>query len=362
MGLGDTLGVLPPECGGTGVTYADGNMYAYFDTIPTLYAGTSVKRVVHQSAKEIDENAFKDCTKLTEVVAPSVTKIGDSAFSGCASLTSFSSPNVTSLGSSAFIGCASLTSVSLPKVTGIPASSFKGLANLASFDSRNVSSVGANAFEGCKNLKSMDLSSATTIGNGAFSGCSNLSTVKFNPNGVSLNGSTFSNSGISGVFEVPDKMEVTSDSNSGGDFAGCKISGIIFKDGSRILTDETNKYNKRFPFSGVNGLKFVDFAGLEYIGYGLIQSYSTNAIYVFIPKGLEVSETCWSGYSSTNTIFGKVNIYMYTEMSRDEFKKAKLDRPGYGGITYGSVYGNYNYGVSHEQFKSIVKSKCGISY
>lgn len=89
LGLGDTLGVLPPECGGTGVTYADGNMYAYFDTIPTLYAGTSVKRVVHQSAKEIDENAFKDCTKLTEVVAPSVTKIGGSAFSGCTSLASF---------------------------------------------------------------------------------------------------------------------------------------------------------------------------------------------------------------------------------------------------------------------------------
>ena len=59
----------------------------------------------------IGNNAFRDCTSLTEVKIPdSVINIGDYAFSDCDSLTNITIPDsVTSIGDSAFSDCNNLT-------------------------------------------------------------------------------------------------------------------------------------------------------------------------------------------------------------------------------------------------------------
>ncbi len=77
----------------------------------------------------IDENAFEDCTKITEVVFPkSVKEIKNSAFSGCSSLeTVVFSSELSSIGAEAFSGCA-------VKTLKIPS---------------DVSFIGENAFKDC---------------------------------------------------------------------------------------------------------------------------------------------------------------------------------------------------------------------
>ena len=74
-------------------------------TIPNIIDG---KPVV-----EIGENAFSNCSSLTNIEIPSgVTSIGDYAFSNCSSLRSIEIPSmVTSIGESAFKDCSNLIEV-----------------------------------------------------------------------------------------------------------------------------------------------------------------------------------------------------------------------------------------------------------
>ena len=63
----------------------------------------------------IGNNAFRDCTSLTEVKIPdSVINIGDYAFYGCTSLTGITIPDgVTSVGFQTFSGCISLKEIAI---------------------------------------------------------------------------------------------------------------------------------------------------------------------------------------------------------------------------------------------------------
>ena len=58
----------------------------------------------------IEENAFYNCSSLTEVIIPdTVSKVGGYAFRGCTSLTKVFIPQNTSIGENTFYGCNSLT-------------------------------------------------------------------------------------------------------------------------------------------------------------------------------------------------------------------------------------------------------------
>ena len=108
--------------------------------------------------KKIDEDAFKNNSKIRSITIPSsVTTIGSSAFSGCSNLitvTISENSQLTSIGNEAFYNCSSLTSIYIPD---------------------SVTTIGSGAFWNCSSLTSIYIpDSVTSIGNRAFRYSSNL--------------------------------------------------------------------------------------------------------------------------------------------------------------------------------------------
>ena len=112
--------------------------------ITTISFGTGVKF--------IPDDAFKDCTNLTNVELDDVTEIGSNAFQGCSSLISIDLGSVTSIGSHAFDSCTNLASIDLSNVETIDVDAFSGCTKLTSIDLSNVETIDANVFSGCTNL------------------------------------------------------------------------------------------------------------------------------------------------------------------------------------------------------------------
>ncbi len=117
-------------------------------TIPGKYKGKAVTA--------IEENAFKDCSQITEVSIPeSIETIGAGAFHGCMELTTINLPeSLKEVSGSTFSGCSSLKSITLPL---------------------SLETIGSYAFYGCTGLEIITIpEKCTEISSDAFSGCSNL--------------------------------------------------------------------------------------------------------------------------------------------------------------------------------------------
>lgn len=109
--------------------------------------------IIPTSVKEIKNNAFDECSKLTFVaISESVTSIGDYTFYNCNSLTSVSIPDdVTSIGNYAFSGCNNLSSISIPQ---------------------GVMNIGSYTFANCSDLTSITIpNSVPEVAEGTFFGC-----------------------------------------------------------------------------------------------------------------------------------------------------------------------------------------------
>ena len=150
---------------------------SYDDTItmPTVL-------ILGGSVVSINEDAFRDCTSLTNVVIDSsVTVIGQSAFENCNSLTSITIPNsVTTIGQSAFENCSSLTSITIPNsVTYIGGCAFALCTSLTSITIPNsVTKIDIETFYGCKSLRIIELpASLNNINTAAFYNCSKIHTI-----------------------------------------------------------------------------------------------------------------------------------------------------------------------------------------
>jgi hypothetical protein len=166
--------------------------------------------VIDSSVTSICNYAFLNCSNLTSVTIPnSVTFIGQSAFYNCSSLTSITIPNsVTSIGQSVFENCSSLTSVTIPNsVTSIGQSAFYNCSNLTSITIPNsVTSIGRSAFYNCSSLTSITIpNSVTSIGNWTFGNCSSLINITI-PNSITSIGNWFENCSSLTSITIPNSV------------------------------------------------------------------------------------------------------------------------------------------------------------
>lgn len=149
----------------------------------------AVKSVVIQSGVTyILDNAFKDCTSLTDVSIPDgVAHIGKYAFNMCTSLTHIALPDLLiSIGDEAFFNCTKLETINIPD--GVTAIGIEALANTA------ISSISIP-------------SSVQTLGQGVFCYCSRLKSVTFKA-GCQLTVIpvfAFTDSGLASI-DIPDSI------------------------------------------------------------------------------------------------------------------------------------------------------------
>jgi hypothetical protein len=155
-------------------TFEDYEFDATADGVGAFEGCTSIKKVTFASEGTgvvLGENAFKDCTGLTEVPS-GVSYIGDYAFQGATGIRELvinaETRPVSFIGVGAFAGLTGLTSVVLADVSyAAGAWSGDGSSTLVTIDS--------NAFNGCTGITEIYIpSSVETIGEAAFLGCSNL--------------------------------------------------------------------------------------------------------------------------------------------------------------------------------------------
>ena len=116
----------------------------------------------HPSVVQIEDEAFRDCTKLRDVVLnEGLLSMSKAVFSGCTSLESITlSSTISEIGNHAFDGCINLKDIVF---------------------NEGLQMIGSHVFYGCKSLQRSDLpSTLIEIGNSAFGYCTQLKEVVFN--------------------------------------------------------------------------------------------------------------------------------------------------------------------------------------
>ena len=198
------------------------------------FCKSNIKTVsIPDSVQRINENAFGNCTGLTEVTIPnSVTFLGTKVFNECTSLESVTiGSGVTSIGEKAFYGCTSLTEIDIPD---------------------SVSTIYSNAFSSCSSLKKL------TIGKG-------VSKDRF---------------GIDRVYGLTSLKEIS----VSGDNADYKSEGgVLFsKNGSELILCPSNKvltgpYSDHYTIpDGVTKIGAYAFAQLGYLSSIYVPSSVTS--------------------------------------------------------------------------------------
>lgn len=206
---------------------------------------------LNEGLENIDANAFKNCTGLTEIVFP-------------ASLKTFYGMTTASGTLSAFTGCANLQKITFLNETTIPAfgwyefpskpivivkptaydnfvnaSHFKflqGIVKSLIFTDENSFVWGTNvvtSLDGTKILKFVDTTATsykipdgvTEIGEYAFYGLTSLTSIDLNQT-VNIGDYAFSASGLSGTLTIPSTVQVI----GAGAFSNSKISAIVIQD------------------------------------------------------------------------------------------------------------------------------------
>ncbi|MDD6489456.1 MAG: leucine-rich repeat protein [Clostridia bacterium] len=141
-----------------------------------------------KSVTEINANAFKNSTKITNVTIPdSVKNICYGAFQGCTNLKSVKiGKKVENIRQYAFADCKKLTSIVIPdSVKSTEYRVFENCTNLTDVKiGKNLKSIEPNVFAGCTSLKNVSIGkSVEVINNMAFQNCTSLQSITI-PDGV----------------------------------------------------------------------------------------------------------------------------------------------------------------------------------
>lgn len=206
------------------------NFYGPSLTIPsyTFSGKTTLESMTLDSAvTRLDIATFYGCTGLTGVTMPSVTEISQDAFKNCSSLTNdtLDFTKYTIIGNSAFTNCVSLTGATLPSACTVNKYAFDGCTALTSISLPSTGTVGSNAFMNCGLVGTLTVPNVNVFeGSAPFSGCTGLTDVVFEGSfnaynqgvgdifkyGPTITGATF-NSGVSFQYgSNPDYSHIVS--------------------------------------------------------------------------------------------------------------------------------------------------------
>ncbi len=157
-----------------------GNSYDGGYTAGGYCIPNGLSEVIVTDATNIAENAFKDCTSLTNITLPNtINSIGANAFAGCSGLTKVIIPflgdsRAAALGETKFgylFGTVAYTDSYTANGYEIPGS----LVEVLVTDATNIAE---NAFRDCTSLTNVTISdSVQSIGSHAFSGCNGLTKI-----------------------------------------------------------------------------------------------------------------------------------------------------------------------------------------
>ncbi len=263
-------------------------------------AGFKGSYTIPDSVTSMEDEAFEDCTRLTDVTIPdSVTYIGYYTFYGCTGLKDVTIPDsVTEIGDYAFSGCTGLTKVTIPdSVTEIGEYAFSGCTGLTKVTiPDSVTEIDGGAFFDCTGLTNMMIpDSVTYIGSYAFSGCKGLTSISVSvdneyyssDNGVLLDKGQEElvrcPEGFKGSYEIPDS--VTSISYDA--FDDCTgLTSVTIGKGVTYIGD--------YAFEGCTGLTSINVSvDNEY--------YSSDSV-ALLDKLQEELILCPEGFKGSYTI------------------------------------------------------------
>lgn len=206
---------------------------------------------IKQGTTVIAEEAFADCSNLTDINIPnSVEEIGIIAFYGCQGLTSLTLPSsVTAIKNRTFMNCIGLTSVTLPNsITSIGWRAFYYCENLTSVTIPDgVNDIQMEAFSYCKKLTNLTIpNSVTFIGQQQFEYCEKLTSITL-PNSItSITSWTFQNCENLASITIPKSV-----TEIGGQiFKNCVQLTDIYYAGSKSDWENIKKDNYWDQYSG----------------------------------------------------------------------------------------------------------------
>lgn len=240
---------------------------------------------------EIDQNAFEDCTSLTDATLGCEVKIiGDRTFKGCKNLMSVTfgdniSKSTMEIGYEAFANCNSLRNLTWgSEVSIIGGMAFASCTSLQSLTlPGTVSSIGEYAFGSCSSLNSLvigddDTSHGTFLHNFAFKGCSSLQSTTLNKSVM------LTDSDGDFVFE-----ECTGDIT-----IHCSISDI---GGANLFS--SSKFNTITIGSGVTKIGVACFSGVDFDRINIGDNVVEIGAYAFCDASGDI---CFTSNSKLNKI------------------------------------------------------------
>lgn len=153
----------------------------YFDNYSFAYSGIRQLEGDLSRVTDINESAFRDCTRLEGLALPAretYIRFGKNAVRGCTELSSITLDENAALsaGESAFMNCSSLSSLYCKVVH---TSGNYAFANCTSLTGVKLDSTAPNAFEGCTALQRVTFVSGVYVNRYCFRNCTSLKSVSY---------------------------------------------------------------------------------------------------------------------------------------------------------------------------------------
>ncbi len=132
------------------------------------FGGATANDTNYTGYKTINEQAFYNCSFLTEVNLGSIETVGKMAFYQNSNLKSVTCSNVKDINEKAFYNNSNLTTLDCAKTTNIGNSAFQNCNKLEKANCPSATMIGDYAFASCSNLSNLTISSAESLGQCAF--------------------------------------------------------------------------------------------------------------------------------------------------------------------------------------------------